>query len=72
VELLGTILAVVWLLGVAVMGYCTGYTLKHDDSEQTQLIRSIGDVNPIGLTLVLTVLILGWPATLAYSLTKRK
>lgn len=72
-ELLSVILVAVWLVGILLTAFSVVYTFKHDNGPVTQQFRTVMDVNPVVVTAFLAVLIIAWPATLAYSLaTKRK
>lgn len=71
--LLAAILLAVWLVGIGVTAFSVVHTVKHNDDETTQRFRQVLDEYPFGVTAILTVLVLFWPATLAFSLaTKRK
>jgi hypothetical protein len=72
-ELFLSVLAVIWLLGVVAVTVCVGVALKHDDSDEAVIVRSLIEIAPVRVALALTVLILGWPATIAIALaTNRK
>ncbi len=70
--LLATVLVVGWLIGIVLFIWSTVYVYQNDDSEQTQRVRDAMDNDPVGMSLALTVLILAWPATLAFALHQKR
>lgn len=71
--LLAAILLVVWLGGIVATAYSVVWTVKNGEGEIPDRTRLVLETNPVAFSIMLSILVVAWPATLAFSLaTKRK
>lgn len=61
-------LLVLYLLGVVVFAVCTSYALKHSNTDEAVQFRLMAEMVPFIAFGVLTVLVVAWPATVAYNI----
>lgn len=72
-ELLALLLVAIWVAGIGATAYSVVYFVKNGEGELHEKFQLVLDTNPVAVLVVLTVLIVAWPATLAFSIaTKRK
>jgi len=70
--LLSAILVAVWLVGIVWSVYGVVTTLKSESQDEVVVrFQEALDGQPVPVLLVLTVLIVAWPATLVYSLVMK-
>lgn len=71
-ELLAAILVATWLVGIAYTTTQSVLFYKRGEGELADTFRDIAAQNPPLVFGLLTVLIVAWPATLAYSLVQKR
>lgn len=70
-ELLAAILLAVWLVGIAFTVTQMVLFFKYGEGELRDRLQEGMEQAPVLLTAIMTVLIVFWPATLAYSIATK-
>lgn len=67
------VLLIVWLLGIVVMTASVIMALKDEKSQTPEVLamRMAAEINPVAVTLVLSLVIFVWPASLLYGALKK-